>query len=66
MDTQQLQICNNIIKKNTIEIIDLKCIDLTSYLTTFRSGVSEYPHETREGRGRIRRLQLWIQEGRGQ
>lgn len=32
MDTRQLQICNNIIKKNKIEIIDLKCIDLTGYL----------------------------------
>jgi glutamine synthetase len=32
MDTRQLQICKDIIKKNKIEIIDLKCIDLTGYL----------------------------------
>jgi glutamine synthetase len=32
MDTRQLQHCNSLIKKNKIEIIDLKCIDLTGYL----------------------------------
>lgn len=31
MDTRQLQNCSAIIKKNKIEIIDLKCIDLTGY-----------------------------------
>jgi len=32
MDTRQLQLCNKIIKKHKIEMIDLKCIDLTGYL----------------------------------
>jgi glutamine synthetase len=32
MENQQLQLCNKIIKKNKIEIIDLKCIDLTGHL----------------------------------
>ena len=32
MDARQLQRCNAIIKNKKIEIIDLKCIDLTGYL----------------------------------
>jgi len=32
MDAKQLKICNDLIKKNKIEMIDLKCIDLTGYL----------------------------------
>ena len=32
MDARQLKICNDLIKKNKIEMIDLKCIDLTGYL----------------------------------
>lgn len=32
MDTRQMQRCNAIIKSKKIEIIDLKCIDLTGYL----------------------------------
>ncbi len=32
MDSRQLQVCNSVIKKKKIEMIDLKCIDLTGYL----------------------------------
>jgi len=32
MPTDAMQLCNNIIKKNNIEVIDLKCIDLTGRL----------------------------------
>jgi glutamine synthetase len=32
MDAQQLKACNTLIKKHKIEMIDLKCIDLTGYL----------------------------------
>src|SRR5512140_54316 len=32
MKQTPLQICNDLIKRNNIEIIDLKCIDLTGYL----------------------------------
>ena len=32
MDERQLKICNDLIKKNKIGMIDLKCIDLTGYL----------------------------------
>ena len=32
MPNTPLQVCNNLIKKNNIEVIDLKCIDLTGRL----------------------------------
>ena len=32
MPTNRLKFCNDLIKKHSIEMIDLKCIDLTGYL----------------------------------